>query len=60
MKKFTLKFEGGNTASKTIVDNLAPSYLDKMMPAIVGIEVKVERLENVFKLSQNIIKQCSD
>ena len=53
MKKFTLKFEGGNTASKTIVDNLAPSYLDKMMPAIVGIEIKVERLENVFKLSQN-------
>lgn len=53
MRKFTLKFEGGNTASKTIVDNLAPAYLDKMMSAIVGIEIKIERLENVFKLSQN-------
>jgi transcriptional regulator len=23
------------------------------MPAIIGIEIKIERLENVFKLSQN-------
>jgi transcriptional regulator len=24
-----------------------------MMPAIIGIEIKIDRLENVFKLSQN-------
>ncbi len=53
MEKFTLKFEKGNTTSPTIFQNLPDSYKDKMMPAIVGIEMKVEALENVFKLSQN-------
>lgn len=53
MRKFTLKFEGGNTSSKTIYDNLPDSFLHKMMPAIVGFELKAEQFENVFKLSQN-------
>ncbi|NJL11912.1 MAG: FMN-binding negative transcriptional regulator [Microscillaceae bacterium] len=53
MRKFTLKFENGNAASLTIYDNLPNSYLDKMMPAIVGFEIEVEKVENVFKLSQN-------
>ncbi len=53
MQKLTLKFEGGNTASKTIYDNLPDSFLSKMMPAIVGFEIKAAHLDNVFKLSQN-------
>ena len=53
MRKFTLKFEGGNTQSETIYDNLPNAFLDKMMPAIVGFEIKAELVDNVFKLSQN-------
>jgi transcriptional regulator len=53
MKKLTLKFEKGNTQSPTIYDNLQDSYVSKMMPAIVGFEIKVAQIENVFKLSQN-------
>jgi len=53
MKKLTLKFEKGNAQSPTFYDNLPDSFLSKMMPAIVGLEIKAEKLENVFKLSQN-------
>lgn len=53
MRKLTLKFEKGNTQSLTIFDNLPEEYLNKMMPAIVGFEIKAEKMENVFKLSQN-------
>ena len=37
----------------TIYDNLPETFLSKMMPAIVGFELKVEKIDNVFKLSQN-------
>jgi transcriptional regulator len=53
MKKLTLKFEKGNTESKTFYDNLPEEFLKKMMPAIVGFEMKADKVENVFKLSQN-------
>lgn len=53
MKKFTLHFERNNNESPTIFDNLPDSYLDKMMPAIVGFEIKADHIDNVFKLSQN-------
>ena len=53
MKKLTLKFEDNNTNSPTVFDNLPDDYLNKMMPAIVLFEIKVEQMENVFKLSQN-------
>jgi transcriptional regulator len=53
MRKLTLKFEKGNTSSLTIYDNLPETFLSKMMPAIVGFELKVEKMDNVFKLSQN-------
>ncbi len=53
MRKFTLKFEKGNTESQTILDNLPEKYVSKMMPAIAGFEIKAEKIENVFKLSQN-------
>lgn len=53
MRKLTLKFEKGNTNSLTFYDNLPDQFLDNMMPAIIGFEIKVEKIENVFKLSQN-------
>jgi transcriptional regulator len=53
MRKFTLKFENENTKSLTIYDNLPNEFLVKMMPAIVGFEIKVEKMDNTFKLSQN-------
>lgn len=53
MRKFSLKFENGDTNSQTVYDNLPQSFLRKMMPAIVGFEIKAEKVENVFKLSQN-------
>jgi len=53
MRKLTLKFEKGNTQSLTFYDNLPEQFLSTMMPAIVGFEIKAEKIENVFKLSQN-------
>jgi transcriptional regulator len=53
MRKLTLKFEKGNTRSLTFYDNLPDHFLSSMMPAITGFEIKAEKLENVFKLSQN-------
>ncbi|OIP52502.1 MAG: hypothetical protein AUK33_00675 [Flavobacteriaceae bacterium CG2_30_34_30] len=53
MRKLTLKFEQGNTQSLTFYDNLPDQFLKNMMPAIVGFEIEVEKIENVFKLSQN-------
>ncbi len=53
MRKLTLKFENGDVASQTFYDNLPDQFLNKMMPAITGFEIKVEKIENVFKLSQN-------
>jgi len=53
MKRLTLKYEKGNTQSQTYYDNLPSGFLDKMMPAIVGFEIKAETIDNVFKLSQN-------
>ncbi len=53
MRKLTLKFEKGNAESLTIYDNLPDAFLDKMMPAIAGFEIKVQKMDNVFKLSQN-------
>ena len=53
MRKLTLKFEKGNTQSLTFYDNLPEHFLSKMMPAIIGFEIKADKIENVFKLSQN-------
>lgn len=53
MRKLTLRFEKGNMKSETFYDNLPDQFLNKMMPAIVGFEIKADKLENVFKLSQN-------
>jgi transcriptional regulator len=53
MRKLTLRFEKGNKESLTFYDNLPGSFLEKMMPALTGFEIKAAKVENVFKLSQN-------
>ena len=53
LKKLSLHFESGNTASSTIYDNLPSEYLEKLKKAIVAFEIEITELENVFKLSQN-------
>ena len=53
MRKMTLKFEKGNTESLTYFDNLPQQFLSKMLPGIVGFELKAAKMDNVFKLSQN-------
>jgi transcriptional regulator len=53
LKKLTLHFENNNTNSTTIYDNLPQDYVDRLRPAIMGFEMEIKELENVFKLSQN-------
>ena len=53
MKKFTLHFEHNNHQSPTVYDNLPEEYTSRLIKAIVGFEIEVESIENVFKLSQN-------
>jgi transcriptional regulator len=53
MRRLSLYFESGNTASSTIYDNLPAEYRDKLIKAIDGFEIEVSELDNVYKLSQN-------
>jgi transcriptional regulator len=53
MRKMTLKFENQNQNSPTIVDNLDSDYIETMFNAIVGIELKLDQVHPIFKLSQN-------
>lgn len=53
MRELTLKFEKGDTDSQTFYDNLPDDFIKSMMPAIVGFEIRADRIDNVFKLSQN-------
>lgn len=53
MRRLTLFFEGNNSASATVFDNLPEEYTRKMMKSIVGFEIEVKEIKNVFKLSQN-------
>ena len=53
MRRLTLFFEGNNSRSQTIFDNLPEEYTRKMLKSIIGFEIEVSELKNVFKLSQN-------
>jgi transcriptional regulator len=53
MRKFTLYFEKEDATSPTVFDNLPQGFLSKMMPGIVGFEIRTRNINNVFKLSQN-------
>lgn len=52
LKKLTLHFENYNTASTTIYDNLPSAYVERLIKGIVGFEIEVTELDNVYKLSQ--------
>lgn len=53
MQELTLHFEKGNTGSPTVFNNLPKAYTDAMVQWISGIEIEVEKLEQVVKLSQS-------
>lgn len=53
LKRLSLHFEKNNPASTTIYENLPAEYLEKLVKAIIGFEIEVVELDNVFKLSQN-------
>lgn len=60
MQRFTSYFEGNSDNSPTVFNNLPESYTSQMMPHIVGFEIEVYALENVFKLSQNRDEESYD
>jgi transcriptional regulator len=53
LRKTSLHFENNNPHSSTVFDNLPVDYREPLLKAIVAFEVEVEKMENVFKLSQN-------
>ena len=53
LKRLTLHYENGNTASTTVFDNLPTEYTGRLMKAIVAFEIEVTSMDHVFKLSQD-------
>ncbi len=53
LKRSSLHFENYNVQSSTVYDNLPADYIEKLLSAIVGFEIEVTELDNVYKLSQN-------
>ncbi|MBI5857015.1 MAG: FMN-binding negative transcriptional regulator [Sphingobacteriales bacterium] len=53
LRRLTLHYEKGNTASTTVFDNLPAEYTESMMKGIVPFEIEITDLQHVFKLSQN-------
>jgi transcriptional regulator len=53
LKKLSLSFENNNASSTTIYDNLPVEYREKLVKAILAFEIRVNELDNVYKLSQN-------
>ena len=51
IKEVTNKYEG--TATAAAFDTMPKEYIDQMLKAIIGFTIEVEKLDNVFKLSQN-------
>jgi transcriptional regulator len=58
LTKLTETFEA--PGSPSLVQNMAPEYVEKMMQAIVAFEVEVLSVRHVFKLSQNREKQSRE
>ena len=51
VKDITNKYEGPESAAA--FDKLPKEYVDHMVKAIVGFTIEIDKLDNVFKLSQN-------
>lgn len=52
LKETTTHFEN-NPYSKASFDQLEDEYVQRLVKAIIGFEIEVEQIDNVFKLSQN-------
>ncbi len=52
LQKTSLYFEGDDSRSPTVFNNLSPELMQKLMKAIVAFEVDVTEIRHVFKLSQ--------
>jgi transcriptional regulator len=52
LKETTSHFEN-NPYSKASFDQLDSEYVQKLVKAIIGFEIEVDQIDNVFKLSQN-------
>lgn len=53
LRKTSLHFENNNHDSTTVYDNLPEDYRRPLLNAIVAFEVEVQKIDTVFKLSQN-------
>ena len=51
IKTVTDKYEGAET--KAAFNNMPHEYVQPLLKAIIGFSIEVEKIENVFKLSQN-------
>lgn len=51
LESVTNKYE--KAGSEAAYNKLPKEYVDRMVEAIVGLQIEVESIENVFKLSQN-------
>lgn len=52
MQELSSRFET-EPAAPTVFNNLPQTYVDAMMPAIAGFEIRAENMAHTFKLSQN-------
>lgn len=52
LKRTTAHFEN-NPNSPSLVEHLDPTYVKRLMKAIVAFEIEVQEVDHVFKLSQN-------
>lgn len=60
LRRLTLHYENGDTASSTVFDNLPVGYTESMMKGIVPFEIEIQELQHVFKLSQNRDEESYD
>lgn len=52
LERLTLRHESGRSAPWAVQD-APPEYIDKLLAAIVGIEIPVQRMQGKWKTSQN-------
>ncbi len=56
LKRTTAHFEN-NPSSPSLVEHLAPEYINRLIKAIIAFEIEVSEIDHVFKLSQNRDKE---
>jgi len=52
LKKLTLHYENYNRSATPVYENLPEDYTSRLIKGIIGFEMEVTSLENVYKLSQ--------